>query len=232
MSSPTGEGNDAQLPPPGWYADPNEIGLYRWWDGAAWTERTTEKPDDGRPWITTSQQSLYIDRAIAYLAGLAALVALTIALFDIVAGRPVDGIAVLLLVGIPLLALGQVWAILIMRVRGRVGPRGRLTGRQRYSRRLVFEGLPSPIDKGVIALFFVGWLLAMTAVSSLTNGNPAAGTPSCPWPLDDHGSVTCVSHAAYLSAGAGVQRFAAGILMAFFVFHAAIAFSELRRRST
>jgi hypothetical protein len=30
----------ASMPPAGWYTDPGNPFLYRWWDGSAWTEHT------------------------------------------------------------------------------------------------------------------------------------------------------------------------------------------------
>jgi hypothetical protein len=35
------------VPPAGWYADPGNPFLYRWWDGAAWTQHTA--PANGQP---------------------------------------------------------------------------------------------------------------------------------------------------------------------------------------
>jgi Protein of unknown function (DUF2510) len=32
--------NGTPATPPGWYSDPNTVGLQRWWDGTQWTEHT------------------------------------------------------------------------------------------------------------------------------------------------------------------------------------------------
>lgn len=32
----------SDAPAPGWYADPQGVALYRWWDGAAWTASTAD----------------------------------------------------------------------------------------------------------------------------------------------------------------------------------------------
>jgi hypothetical protein len=32
----------SQAPLPGWYADPQGVALYRWWDGTAWTASTAD----------------------------------------------------------------------------------------------------------------------------------------------------------------------------------------------
>jgi hypothetical protein len=31
----------ADAPPAGWYADPQLQAAHRWWDGSAWTDRTS-----------------------------------------------------------------------------------------------------------------------------------------------------------------------------------------------
>ena len=49
-------------------------------------------------------------------------------------------------------------------------------------------------------------------------GGPGTPTPSCRWTLDNQGTVTCVSHATFIAAGAGLQRFASGIALFFYAF--------------
>jgi hypothetical protein len=78
--------------------------------------------------------------------------------------------------------------------------------------------------------FFLAWLAAMTAIPASCRGGPTSGMPGCPWPLEDHGAVTCVSHAAYLQAGAAVERFAASVVMSLFLAHFGVVTSEIVRR--
>jgi hypothetical protein len=35
----------AKTAPPGWYADPGNVSLVRWWDGSQWTTQTHPAPD-------------------------------------------------------------------------------------------------------------------------------------------------------------------------------------------
>lgn len=37
-------GTPAELPPAGWFPDPERPGMLRWWDGAQWTEHRTDDP--------------------------------------------------------------------------------------------------------------------------------------------------------------------------------------------
>jgi len=37
----------AKVIPAGWYDDPADRRLVRWWNGIAWTEHTAEKPGTG-----------------------------------------------------------------------------------------------------------------------------------------------------------------------------------------
>jgi hypothetical protein len=194
--------------------------------------------DPGGSWLITSPTSLLVDKGLVVLDGLAVLISFSLVFSDLVRQRPIDGLALLLVIGIPLLVGGQFWVILVARARGE-GATG--TFRERITTSMnnrggqlstIFGGLPRRAIYGVFILFGLGWLSAMTAFYSASNGGPAPpGTSHCQWPVSNHGVTTCVTHAAYLQAGAALQRFAAGILMGFFVVHLAVAVSETRRRS-
>jgi hypothetical protein len=45
----------SESPPPGWYADPQGLAAYRWWDGLTWTAHTSA----GQPATPSAQQSYY-----------------------------------------------------------------------------------------------------------------------------------------------------------------------------
>jgi hypothetical protein len=91
-------------------------------------------------------------------------------------------------------------------------------------------GTNSIVKTGLQTAIIVGWLAGLTSFLALPHGNPSAPVPGCQWPLNSHGAVTCVSHTAYLAAGAAVQRGASGVLAFFFTVHSGIALNELVRR--
>ena len=165
------------------------------------------------------------------------LVAAVVVLATGLGGRPLPGIGLLLIPGIPLLFGGQLWMILVMQARmPRVsgGWRAKMSAQmkvQRNPRTFFFPGLPKQAAYGLLGVLFLAWLAAMTAaIPASSQGSPTSGMPGCPWPLEDHGTITCVSHAAYLQAGAAVERFAAGVIMGFFVIHFGVVTSEIVRR--
>jgi hypothetical protein len=166
----------------------------------------------------------------------AAAIAAVIVAVTLVADRPVPDAGPLLIPGIPLLVVGQLWAIAIIsarRPRSARGFRERLAAQWRgqlSSRTVFFPDLPAPAAHAIGAIFVLAGIAAFTAISSLGQGGPSAALPRCPWPLDSHGVITCVTHAAYLRAGAASERGFAGVLLAFFVIHFGVAESELIRR--
>ncbi len=177
----------------------------RYWDGSKWTDRTAgPRPSDWQVWLTASPASLRVDRGLAAAAGLGAVVAAVIVLATVVGGRPLPGIGLLLIPGISLLFGGQLWMILVMQARTpRVSGdwRARMSAQmkvQRNPRTFFFPGLPKYGAYGLLGAAFLAWLAAMTAIPASSQGSPMSGTPGCPWPLEDHGAVTCVSHDAYL----------------------------------
>lgn len=101
---------------------------------------------------------------------------------------------------------------------------------QMNPRKFFFSSLPKAPAYGFMAVFFLGWLAGMTAFPALSQGNPGHGTPECPWPLDNHGAVSCVSHSTYDRAGAAGERLAAGVFIGFFAIHIGVAVDDIVRR--
>jgi hypothetical protein len=60
-----------QLPPPGWYADPQDGRRWRWWDGSAWTANVSAGTEAGDLWADSllyvrSQSAVGGHRASVY----------------------------------------------------------------------------------------------------------------------------------------------------------------------
>lgn len=176
------------------------------------------------------------DRWLMRAAATAALIAAAVVIYAVVFGQPLPGVAVPLFPAVPLLFAGQIRVISIIQNR-RPQPSGGWLERmaaqvQRNGdpRSFFFAGLSKPATNALMAVVLLSWLAAVTAFPALTRGNPQRGTGNCPWELDNHGQVTCVSHATYESASAAAQRFAGGILLVFFVLHFGTIAGELARR--
>jgi hypothetical protein len=84
----------------------------------------------------------------------------------------------------------------------------------------------------LVILFYLAVFQGQRAFSSASSneGNPVGPTSTCRWPLENHGSITCVSHAAYVAAGTSLQRGAAGVILGFFAFQLAILIGFIANR--
>ena len=105
---------EPELPPPGWYRDPDGMAAQRWWDGSRWTMRTSGPMSSNWPaWATRSPASLRVDRWLATGTGVGAVAAAVVVVATVLGAKPLPGIGLLIIPGIPLLVIGQLWSILV-----------------------------------------------------------------------------------------------------------------------
>lgn len=169
------------------------------------------------------------------LDAFAVVIAATFVLSALIRQQPIGGAGFLLVLGVPLLFGGQLWAIVV--VNGRIRRRSTGKGWRRVfsssgggSLQDFFNLLPGRMVGLVSVIFVAGWLSGVTAFPSLSKGGTSGGDAGCPYRLNNHGDYTCVSKARYEQVGAAEQRLVAGITMGFFVAHFGVAYSELLRR--
>jgi hypothetical protein len=206
----------------------------------------------GGSWLTRSPAARRMTASLAVADLVAITVALAVIATSLIRGRPTTDAGVLLAPGIPLLAAGQVWAILVVDAR-RSRPTGRLgfnAWRPSRSRsRLLPEtdqgrsisrdlsSLFGPVDRRVTrimaVLVVIGVLSFFSAIFFVWNGSPAGPGGGCAYRLMSHAVYTCVSETAYNLAGAGIQRIAAGIFLSFYAMHlyAALASAKPAQRA-
>jgi len=192
-----------------------------------------------RHWLLHAPAARRCGTAIVIAAGLGAATAFVVAVTALVRDRPTPGLTVLVLPAVPVIFVGQLWMIAWMNLRQ--GPR---SGSWRERRRVLktrsgwtdprtffFGPLQTRHANFLLAIAFSGWLLGMTAFPAIANGGPAGAGAGCRYRLESHGSYTCVSERTYQHAGAGEQRFAASIMLAFFAVHTGAALGGRRMQA-
>jgi hypothetical protein len=187
-----------------------------------------------RPFVLDSADALRVGSAVRATAASALAISLVIVVTTLITDRPIPHAGLLLIPAIPVVAVGQLWAIAAMLARRpsrRRGWRGRFSSvGSRGPRKFFFDGLPTRAANVLVAVFYGCWLTAVLTFLSLTSGGPASAGGACRYRLESHGTFKCVSHATYVHVGAAEQRFAAAVLAGFFVIHVGASAAELVRR--
>ena len=73
--------------------------------------------DGWREWMTNSEASFQIDRLVVWAAGGCLIVATAVVLVTLLTDRPICGSGLLLILGMPILFAGQLWAIFLLNSR-------------------------------------------------------------------------------------------------------------------
>jgi len=76
----------AEKPEPGWYTDPQDVGRHRYWDGAAWTDKTRLASATGSA-ARVPRRRGRSDLIVGLAVGAIALVIIGVALIVLLAGR-------------------------------------------------------------------------------------------------------------------------------------------------
>lgn len=216
--------------PAGWYWDPWVDG-WRWWTGSTWTSWTSPGSDPPDQRVASIFGNARLAAWVRTLTGVGALVATGVLAVATARHRPVPGAAFLLLPGIPLLAAGQIWAILTLG-----GPNLRPRGRRRPplpsldSVVAFFERVPAAVSLVLFAAMIFASVSVSNSFGPLGGGQPSRGRGDCPYELNSHGAISCVSRATYEQAVTSEQRAGAGTFAGLLAFQCLASWSDLGRR--
>ena len=160
------------------------------------------------------------DARLARLAGAGAAVAAVVFVVSVIVERPLPGIIYLLIPGVPLLAIGQIRvAGLHLRQRStRDGWLERSTEQRRIrsEERAALIGRLAPRTQRAVRIANVVGLIALaTSFIFLLAGDPTQGQGGCPYGLNDHGDITCISQFYYDVIGAASDRLVASVFLLF-----------------
>jgi hypothetical protein len=195
-----------------------------------------------RAWEKARGLSPDVGRVVVTFEVLAVVISLAVNIALAARQRPLPHLSVLLIGGIPVLIVGQLWAIAYER--GKTPPGTalqiallldritRFWTRRPISkiRRSFFDDLPAGVRRLLFSIALLGAVSTFTTFPSIKHGGPGGpGWAGCPYLLDSHGVRSCVSRSAYGQAGAGQQRFFAGVLLAMYALQAAAVLASVRR---
>jgi hypothetical protein len=193
--------------------------LFRWPGRPSWPAR-----------LVRIRHARTVGLVLATGEGVGAVIAVAVIITNLVRRAAVPGLAPLLVAAVPVVFAGQVWMIGL--ALDRFGT-GRVPLRTAMNPWAMWQRLTANPDRRLGVVFIVlvvgGWLTAMTAFPAFEHGDPAPPTPDCRYPLEQHGSTVCASAAEYQRAGAGEQRFLAGILLCFLALHTSAALGGITR---
>jgi hypothetical protein len=162
--------------------------------------------DSQLSWVTKSSEALRIGRAVSALTNLGFLGALSVVVATLVDRRASSWAHWLLLPGIPVLIVGQLWAVAVQtaRLRPLKTPGNRSKWRRRLSNRDVEQALLRGLPTWRLYLLY-GLAVVATVIIEVSSPGFHGFHPSPP-------------------------RFAATVFMMFYAFQAAISTAELARR--
>jgi len=160
------------------------------------------------------------DALLARLVGIGAAIAALVLVVSVIVERPLPAVSFLLLPGIPLLAIGQIRvAGLHVRQRPITGSwLQRSTEQQRIKseeRTELIERLPPQTQRAIRIANIVGIIAFATSFIFLLAGDPTQGQGGCPYGLDNHGDITCISQFYYDAIGAALNRLVASTFLLF-----------------
>lgn len=173
--------------------------------------------------------------AVAWATGFGSAVAFSVGLTALLAKHPVSGAPRLLLVGVPLLIVGQLAALACEQetraLRG--DAKDRRWWRSRGRRQQQFGALPSSLRRVIHALTLVVFLLgASAAVGSHHKYELRPATGSCPYSVLDYGRPRCLTATEWADRNVGPEQFVASILAGFFVLQCGTVLNTLAWRKS
>lgn len=176
-----------------------------------------------------SPRSRQLSKLVVIADAAGVIVGVLLVIATLVRGRPADGAGYLVVPAVPLIAVGQILAIVILY--GSLRPQPSRRG-SRQTMKDMLRKLPPALRIALPTLAVSAWAVGLLSMAMTgLAGGPGTPRPGCPYPIENHGSVTCVSAQKYFSIGADVQRFATCAFLFFFCFHLIVILGNLRASS-
>jgi hypothetical protein len=216
---------------PGWYLN-ETADAWRWWDGRAWTNATRSRTDKRLRSLLTPW-SYRIDRAVRIGAAIGLAISALLAGTAVVTHRTAIDAGVLAFLGMPFAFAFQFWILYVVRARyparKDLGLRVWASWRWPNVFKFFVSAIPKTAAIALAATFYLAVFIGSTSFSD-SGGVAQRGSADCPYQLNQHGDITCVSHAAYERERSGEERGLAALLCGFFAVHLAGSAGEVNRR--